>query len=223
MPIIFFIAAVIALFYLSRKTINELYLFLKRIFKSNSLVYLLISIIFFPGTLLHELSHALMARMLFLQVTEIKLTPEWKGNAIRLGRVTYVKGDFIRSIIIGIAPVIGGIALFLWFAIVKIFPHDNTIINILLIYILFVISSTMFSSKQDLVDVGYLVPVGAVIGLILFLFKINIFQYLETFTQTNIWTFITVQVSAMNSMMIIVLGIHITLIIVLKLIQTIIR
>lgn len=219
MPIIFFIALIIAVYFLARKTLNELYFCLKKIFKNNTIVYLLISILFFPGTLLHELSHAIMARLLFLKVTEIKLTPEWKGNSIRLGRVTYVKGDFIRSILIGVAPVFGGTALFLWIAIAKIFPHPNMAINALLIYILFVISSTMFSSKQDLVDVGYLIPVLAVIGAILFLLKINILHYITTVTHTTIWSFVKVQFSTINSMMITVITIHVIIILVLKLLR----
>lgn len=222
MPIIFFTTAIIAVYFLSRKTINELYLVLKKILRSNNLVYLCISIIFFPGTFLHELSHALMARLLFLKVTEIKLTPEWKGNGIVLGRVTYIKGDFIRSIIVGIAPVVGGIAIFLWLSLANIFPQDNMTINVLLIYILFVVSSTMFSSKQDLVDVGYIIPVTAVIGAVLYFLKVNIFQYMTVLTHTNSWSFINRQFSVMNTMMIIVLSIHLIIIITLKILKKII-
>lgn len=216
MSALYFIGSIFILFFLSRKTLNELYYFLKRILKKNSVVYLAISIIFFPGTLLHELSHAIMARLLLLKVTEIKLIPEWKNNNIQLGRVTYVKGDFIRSIIIGIAPVIGGIALLFGVAVSHFFPNPNISLNILLIYIIFVISSTMFSSKQDLVDIGYIIPIVIGVGAILFFFKINIFEYFMPFSRSKPALLMNELLSTLNGMMSITIAIHVGTILLLK-------
>lgn len=222
MSTLYFIGSILILFFLSRKTLNELYFLLKKILKKNSIIYLAISIIFFPGTLLHELSHAIMARLLLLKVTEIKLIPEWKNNSIQLGRVTYVKGDFIRSIIIGVAPIFGGIALLFAVAITHLFPNANIYFNILLIYIIFVISSTMFSSKQDLVDIGYMIPVVIAIGAILFFFKINVFSYLLPFAKTKSALVANEILETLNGMMSITIALHVVIILSLKGIRTLI-
>lgn len=222
MLVIYFFGSILILYFLSRKTLNELYFLLKKILRKNSLVYLAISVLFFPGTVLHELSHAFMARLLLLKVTEIKLTPEWKNNSIQLGRVTYLKGDFMRSIIVGVAPVFGGIALLFGIAIINIFPHPNIGINILLIYIIFVISSTMFSSKQDLVDIGYLIPIVVIIGAILFFFKINVLNYLKPITKTESGIVLYGLLYKLNLMMSITIAIHVVMILSLKIIRSII-
>ncbi len=165
-PILSLVIMVTLLYFLSRYCIDSIYLTLKRIIKNDSLVYIIISLIFFPGTVLHELSHALMAKILFLKVLQIKLFPEWKNKTIKLGMVTYIKRDRLSSIIVGIAPLLGGICLLAWIATMKIFPNHDWRITLILGYLIFVVSSTMFSSKQDLVDAGFAIPfiIAALIG-----------------------------------------------------------
>lgn len=218
---IIFISSIFFLYFFSKKTLNELYFFLKKILRKNSIVYMAIACIFFPGTLAHELSHALMARILLLKVTEITLIPEWKNNSIRLGRVTYIRGGIIRSIIVGVAPVIGGAILLLWMAIANIFPQTNVLLNALLLYIIFVVTSTMFSSKQDLIDVGYLIPFVVIGAAIIFIFKINIFQYITTLTKTGLGEFLNLQISKINIMMGVALATHIFMIVTLKILNKI--
>ncbi len=222
MSVLLFTVFVFLLYFLSRKSLNELYFVLKKIFKKNSFVYLLIAIIFFPGTVLHEFSHAIMARLLFLKVFEIKLTPEWSGNSLELGKVTYMKSDFIRGIIVGVAPVVGGILLFFYLEYAEIFPNPNMYMNVLIVYLIFVISTTMFSSKQDLIDGVYLIPILAVIGGVMYLFNYNIFEIIPKLSETHLWTFLNVYFFSMNIMILIILAVHIFLIVFLKLFRRII-
>lgn len=160
----------IVLYFLSRTSLNELFYFLKRIFRKDAIVFTIISIIFLPGTIIHELSHFFMALILFLNVRDINILPQWKDNSIKLGSVTYEKKDPIRGLLVGIAPVIVGIIFFLWLGSLDLQLSFHYLFNIGLMYVMFVVSSTMFSSKQDLVDLTMALPILIFGGIIIFFF-----------------------------------------------------
>jgi hypothetical protein len=168
------IALIFLLFFLSRITINEFFYFFHRLFKNKNTVFTIVSLIYLPGTIIHELAHYFMALILFLHVREIKIFPEWAGSQIKLGHVIYEKRDFLRGVIVGLAPIFLGLGLFYWLAVIKIFPGDNVYLNVLLGYFIFTVSSTMFSSKQDMVDLIYLIPVILIIIALVYIFNINI-------------------------------------------------
>ncbi len=174
-----FCALFLLLFIFSRKSIQSVFLVLRSIVRSNFIASLLISIIFFPGTVIHELSHFIMAVLLQLPVHKLSVFPELKGNSLRLGYVLYEKKDKVRSVIVGVAPLLTGIGL-LWFLYtLDFFRTDFWYIQAIKGYIMFVLSSTMFSSRQDLVDVGYLVPFIVIAGLMIYLFDINVLFFLN--------------------------------------------
>lgn len=192
----------------SKHTINTIYTVLKKILKKDGIVFSVLSIFFFPGTLLHELSHAFMARLLLLKVFEIKLLPEWKHNSIKLGMVTYAKRDKLSSVIVGIAPIIGGICLLVWIASLNIFPNADWRINAAMGYLIVVISTTMFSSKQDLVDVLYALPLIAIIlTLLYFIFSSIDISYFVPILH--------VYLTQINQMLLISLGCHMAVLLVL--------
>lgn len=67
------------------------------------------SILLFPGVLLHETSHYLMARILGVRTGKFSLLPELMPNGVvRLGYVETAKVDFFRDSIIGAAPLFTG-------------------------------------------------------------------------------------------------------------------
>ena len=73
--------------------------------------YIIMNYLTFPGTVIHELSHALMATLTGAKVTEISVFP--KGNT--LGHVTFTtRGTFIlkrlQLCLSSCAPVLAGIA-----------------------------------------------------------------------------------------------------------------
>ncbi len=108
--------------------------------------------IFFPGTLLHELSHALMAHLLFVPVHRMEFFPKLEGEHIKLGSISIEKTDILRSILIGMAPFLIGtsLLLILLFYGVKNHLFENLFVTIFLGYIVFEVGNTMFSSKKDL-------------------------------------------------------------------------
>jgi len=67
------------------------------------------SILFFPGVLLHELSHYLMAGVLRIRTGRFSLIPQKMNNGrLQLGYVETAKTDYIRDALIGFAPLLTG-------------------------------------------------------------------------------------------------------------------
>ncbi len=71
----------------------------------------LYALILFPGVLLHELSHALMAALLGVRIGRISVLPQRVGDHIHLGFVPVEETDFLRSSLIGAAPLVSGTAV----------------------------------------------------------------------------------------------------------------
>ncbi|MBI2051825.1 M50 family metallopeptidase [Candidatus Roizmanbacteria bacterium] len=174
MALILFFIQLIALYFVSRVTIQELFHFFQRFIKSERVLFVLMSVLFFPGTLFHEAAHLFVALLLLLKVREIKIFPELEDGKIKLGKVTYEKRDFVRGIVVGIAPILSALFLFWFFAYFKIFPQESLLANLFLGYIVFTVSSTMFSSRQDLVDVIYVIPFAIFLIGVFYIFDIRL-------------------------------------------------
>jgi len=148
----------LTIFFLSRKNFNNFFYLFRGIFKKEKIVYALVSLLFLPGTVIHEFSHFFAAMILFLPVKDIQIFPKFEDKQIKLGHVLYVKKDFLRGILVGIAPFFGALLFFFGLSFFNLFPNKILWLNIVLIYLIFTVSSLMFSSKQDLVDIAYLIP-----------------------------------------------------------------
>lgn len=202
-----FLFQIIVIYFLSHQTTNELFYFFRRFIDNEKIIFSLVSLFYLPGTIIHELAHLLVAMVLMLKIRDIKIFPEFEKNYIKLGSVHYEKKDFIRGIIVGIAPFIVGIIFCLSLAYLKIFPSDNIFINTVFIYIIFTITSTMFSSKQDLVDLVYLIPLLIIVIGVIYIFNIRIDLFLQNkifierityFTQSiNMYFFLSIIINIM--------------------------
>ena len=73
------------------------------------------SILVLPGTVIHELSHWLVAEILQVRTGEIVVLPELtgQGKEERLGSVQTERTDPFRGFLIGIAPLITGLLILL--------------------------------------------------------------------------------------------------------------
>lgn len=179
MPFLIFFILILFLFFLSRQTTNQFFFFLRRFIKNEKTIYGLLSFLYLPGTILHELSHFFAATILFLKVREVKILPEFEKNYIKLGKVIYEKKDFVRGFLVGIAPLFGAILFFYLVSFFRLFPSQNQILNLFFFYLIFTVSSTMFSSKQDLVDLVFIIPFIIFMGILFYIFQIDPTQVLE--------------------------------------------
>lgn len=69
----------------------------------------LFSLLFFPGVLLHEASHYLMAILLRVRTGRFSVLPKVQpGGQLQLGFVETAKADFLRDALIGMAPMLTG-------------------------------------------------------------------------------------------------------------------
>ncbi len=171
---IVFLLLVVSIYFISRKAMNEVFYFLMRIFKNYHLVLAVITLILLPGTLIHELAHFIVALVLLLPVKSMSLFPVFEANQIKLGEVKFEKRDVVRGGIVGIAPFVVGILLLISIFYFQIFPGQDLIINILMTYLIFSVSSNMFSSRQDLKDAIFVVPVIAIGAALFYLFDIKL-------------------------------------------------
>ena len=171
---IVFLLQIIAIYIISKLTIKELFLFLRKFFQTDFPVFLLVSFIFLPGTIIHEASHFITALLLILPVKSMTIFPKWDNNEIKLGEVLFVKKDFLRAILVGIAPVFFGIGILFLLFFYQIYPSNNLGLNILYSYLIFSISANMFSSKQDLKDSILIIPVVLLVMVLFYVFDIKI-------------------------------------------------
>jgi len=149
------------------------------------------SFIFFPGVLLHEFSHFLVAKLLGVRAHGFSVIPEMMPEGyLRMGYVSVEQSDIVRDSLIGLAPLVFGNLSVAYIAInhlklqllwnllqegnfglfwmgVGALPSVNDFF--LWFYLTFVISSTMLPSRSDRhawLPLG--ISVAALFGLAIF-------------------------------------------------------
>ncbi len=169
---------IVLLFLLSRGLVHSFYKLFILIFRARTLAVSLTTLLLFPGTVIHELAHLFTAEVLGVPTGKLTLAPESiRGEKIQTGSVAIARTDPFRRYAIGLAPVFVGLlilaAISYWLPtllpeIVVNFPNErllfspNTYLVLGLMYLLFAISNSMFSSAQDLK--GFL-PFAVVLSL----------------------------------------------------------
>lgn len=163
-----------ALFLLSRTLTRVLSYFFYRVSHSQHVTITAIALLFFPGTLLHELAHALMAGLLGVPVGEIEFMPKIQGEHVKLGSVQIGQTDPIRRFFIGAAPFIIGTLILVGILFYTVQNHffGNYFLIILVGYLVFEIGNTMFSSRKDME--GALELFGTIIVLLIVFYLLGI-------------------------------------------------
>ena len=165
---------------LANRITNTFYTLFSLLLRNKHAAMAVITLIYLPGTVIHELAHLLTAEILRVPTGELTFTPKLeKGadgrNEVRAGSLQIGTVDPIRLYLIGFAPVIFG--LFFVSLIIWIFTQywsqmitlGEQILFISLIgYLLFAVSNTMFSSKKDLEGFLIFVPIFLAIALTLY-------------------------------------------------------
>ncbi len=105
------------LLFFQQKLHREMQGVLLIITRSPAATIILFSLLFFPGVLLHEGSHYLMAMLLRVRTGRFSLLPRaLPGGKLQLGYVETVVTDPLRDTLIGAAPLIAG-SLFIFLSI----------------------------------------------------------------------------------------------------------
>ena len=172
---LFFIELII-LFLLSRNVSRVLAHFIYRLTKNSTVTISAIAFLFLPGTILHELSHALFAGLLGVRVGTMEFVPKTEGEHIKLGSVQIAQTDPFRRFFIGAAPLISGTAILLGLLFYTAQQHlfSNYLFVIFIGYLVFEIGNTMFSSRKDMEGAVELFATLIAIIIILYFFGIRI-------------------------------------------------
>ena len=169
--LLWFVLAVLALLFLQRALHHEIQAVILILTRNPALTIGLFSVFFFPGVFLHEFSHFLMAKLLFVPTGGFSLIPQpLPDGRLRLGYMETAQTDVARDSLIGAAPIItGGVAV----ALIALYPlnllplwgvlrngqFDLFWLGISLLtqirdfwlwfYLAFAVSSTMMPSESD--------------------------------------------------------------------------
>jgi hypothetical protein len=131
------------------------------------------SLLFLPGTIIHELSHWIVAEILQVRTGEITIFPDMAevGESRRLGSVATERSDPFRGFLIGIAPFVTGLGIlvllgkllsdgwggnFLWWQLA------------LIIYGIIVIANSMMISKEDRRTWPFIIVLFLFLGILIF-------------------------------------------------------
>ncbi len=152
------------LYILAARLTQGLYDLTVLLFRSRTAGVMVVTILNFPGTVIHELSHLFTAEVLGVKTGKLTLVPEnIREEEIKAGSVMIAATDPFRRYAVGLAPVFVGMITIsalsyflpsLWNTlIVSELPwYSNPTFYYLLLamYALLAVSNSMFSSKEDL-------------------------------------------------------------------------
>lgn len=171
MPIILiliFLIELLILFFLSRKITQKL---------AGKLSVRELALLFLPGTIIHELAHVLSAGVLLVHIGEVEFMPQETPEGIKLGSAQIGHTDFIRRAIIGFAPVLLGLSIILGVSFYFISNFNGPWWSvIILLFILFEVGNTMFSSKKDMEGTAAFLVIG--LSLLIACYFLGFHQFL---------------------------------------------
>lgn len=105
-----------ALSLLQRRLHREIQIVFLILTRRSEIAMILFSLVFFPGVVLHESSHFVMAKLLGVSTGRVSFLPKDKGDGrLQLGFVETESTDIVRESMIGAAPLIFG-GLFMAYA-----------------------------------------------------------------------------------------------------------
>lgn len=181
---IIFLLELVVLFFLSQHVTRAISVLFYKLFRHEKLAISFFAFLFFPGTVLHELSHYVMAILLMVRVVAMEFVPKLTEGSVKLGSVQIVKTDPFRRALIGLAPLFVGLsAIFASLYYLGTFPFTPWYLNLmLLVIIIFEIGNTMFSSKRDVEGIPALFLAFIGLCIVLYFLGIRIPQ--------SVWTYI---------------------------------
>lgn len=173
-PVLIAACEILALFFLARTLTKTLSALIHSFTGSTRSIVYGIAFLFLPGTLIHELAHFFMAKLLFVYAGEISLLPKLEGEMLKMGSVQIGKTDPLRKLLIGIAPLIVGTTIL--FTMYYFFSQQHLSYQswqiYLSLFVTFEIANTMFSSRKDMEGTFILFAILIFIIVLCFIFKL---------------------------------------------------
>lgn len=184
MYLLLFTFEFILLFFLSKLLTTSLARLFFRLTKSQGATISLLFYLFLPGTVIHELSHLLVAGLLFVKTGDLELRPKITEGEVRLGSVSIENTDPFRRAIIGVAPVLVGIAIvFTASFYLQTLSLKNLAWFPILFYIIFEVGNSLFSSGKDLEGTIELLIAITLVLTALFIIRQDFWQAFLIFLQ----------------------------------------
>ena len=140
------------------------------------------SIIFLPGTIIHEMSHFFAAAFTGTHIGKVEIFPtlprlakrdpapqDNDEQSIRLGSVETQQLGLFRGFIVGSAPFLIGLGLLIWLSsTLEISNFKFQISNFLQLYLFFTISNSLFLSWVDFKHALPLIVIAVILGAVFF-------------------------------------------------------
>lgn len=155
MTLLLLAAELVILYLLAQRLTQALFDLVVLLTKSRTVGITFITLVSFPGTVVHELSHLFTAEILGVHTGKLTLIPEGiTTDEIKAGSVMIAQTDPFRRYFIGLAPVFTGLvavgALSYILMNPATLPFQSWIISVIVIYLLTSVANAMFSSNEDL-------------------------------------------------------------------------
>jgi hypothetical protein len=165
------------IYLLSSQIHNQFFYLIRKFFVSDKITMYIVAFLFGIGTLIHELSHAIFSILMGGRVSSVSLIPKLtdKGT-IKYGHVEVEVLDPFRNTVVGIAPfIVGTTCIYFLSTYLTIGKFDW--FNLLLLFIIFQISNSMFLSSSDLVYLKKLFWIFLTLFILYLVAEYFIFDY----------------------------------------------
>ncbi len=193
MPLLYVILSLVVLLLTKRIMTTDLARLVHRLGGNQHTAIITWSIIFLPGTIIHEISHFLLAALTGARTGKIEIFPEYledesdgRSTRIALGSVQTQKLNPVQGFLVGIAPFLSGIALLIWLAslLQTGFDTKNIWLVILEGYFFFTIANSFFPSWPDIKQTLPFIIISIVVALLAWYFGFQIFLSQSSY----VWT-----------------------------------
>lgn len=176
MAIIFLIISLFFLYISGQILLRQLTYLVHHAGGSRRFLIVLWSLVFLPGTIIHELSHFFMAILVGARTGKIEIFPEFldiddHDDGVALGSVQTQKLNIIQGVLVGLAPFFIGLGLLVWLGSLILQSYYSLDHATLAVqgYLFFTISNSFFPSRSDLVHVIPAAITFVVVAVILWL------------------------------------------------------
>lgn len=194
--LVIFFFLLFLLFFLSQKISTNIYNSVFILTKNKNVAVGILVAILLPGTIIHEVSHFLIATILRVPTGELTVVPTIEEDGeVKAGKLFLEATDPFRLSLIGLAPMIIGLAIIYIIGKVAI-PNINSLLTtnyqlltIFGLYLLIIMSITMFSSKKDMQ--GFLIAGPVTLILIFALYYVGVRVFLDKTLITKLISFLS--------------------------------